>query len=204
MITSNIWETKTFFSNATMRKSIPKIVVMEVSRCDIEEYIERVLTHKHKWIDTKGVRLTLDEINETDKIIRINDEFTRSLFFRLGKSLEPHTDMAKQHAASMKEAASTWQQNAIRLISDAVRNVQTDNKNNVKEIKGEAQRSVADLKKQLEILNKKHNELLTEHNSAQTALTVLEGASPRWARRYGEFCQNYGVDIGVRRAAQCQ
>ncbi len=118
----------------------------------------------------------MDEINETDQIIRINDEFTRSLFFRLGKSLEPHTDMAKQHVASMKEAANTWQQNAIRLISDAVRNVQTDNKNNVKEIKGEAQRSVADLKKQLEILNKKHNELQTEHNFAQTALSLKEQA----------------------------
>ena len=83
---------------------------MEVSISDIEEYIEQVLTHSHKWIDIKSVRLTLDEINEEDQIIRINDEFTRSLFFRLGKSLEPHTDMAKQHAASMREAANTWQQ----------------------------------------------------------------------------------------------
>ncbi len=56
---------------------------MEVSISDMEENIERVLTHSHEWIDTNGVRLTLDEINEKDQIIRINDEFTRSLFFRL-------------------------------------------------------------------------------------------------------------------------
>ncbi len=150
---------------------------MEVTLSDIEEYIERVLTHSHKWIVTKGVQLTLNEINEADQIIRINDEFVRSLFFRLGKSLEPHTDMAKQHAASMREAANTWQQNAIKLISNAVMSVQSDNQNNVKEIKSEAQRSATDLRRQLEVLNKKYNELQTEHNFAQAALTLKEQAN---------------------------
>jgi hypothetical protein len=48
----------------------PKLEALEICQSDLEEYIERVLAHSHKWTDTKGVRLTLDEINESDRIIR--------------------------------------------------------------------------------------------------------------------------------------
>ena len=116
----------------------PKLEALEICQSDLEEYIERVLAHSHKWTDTKGVRLTLDEINESDRIIRVNDEYIRSLYFRLGKALEPHTATAKEHAASMKEALNSWQQHAISVISEAVKSVQSDNKNNIKEIKNEA------------------------------------------------------------------
>jgi hypothetical protein len=119
---------------------------VEVSLSDLEEHIERVLANSHKWTDTKGVRLTLDEINASDQIIRVNDEYTRSLFFRLGKALEPHTTAAKEHASAMKEVANSWQQHAIQLINEAVKGVQSDNKNNVKEIKNEAQKSATDLR----------------------------------------------------------
>jgi hypothetical protein len=64
----------------------------------------------------------------------------------------------------MREAANTWQQNAIKLISDAVMSVKSENKNNVKGVKSEAQRSATDLRRQLEVLNKRYNELQTEHN----------------------------------------
>jgi hypothetical protein len=152
----------------------PKLEPIEVSQSDLEEHIERVLVNSHKWTDTKGVRLTLDEINEADQIIRINDEYIRSLYFRLGKALEPHTAAAKEHAASMKEASSAWRQHAINLISEAVKGVQSENKNNVKEIKNEAQRNATDLKRQLEAMNKKYNELQTEHDFARAALTMKE------------------------------
>ncbi len=87
----------------------PKLEPIEVTQSDLEEYIERVLLSSHEWTDTKGVRLTLDEINEADQIIRVNDEYIRSLYFCLGKALEPHTAAAKEHAVSMKEASSAWQ-----------------------------------------------------------------------------------------------
>ena len=74
----------------------------------------------------------------------------------------------------MKEAANAWQQHAIRVINEAVKGVQSDNKNNVKEIKSEAQKNVTDLRKQLEVMNKKHNELQTELNFARAALTMKE------------------------------
>jgi hypothetical protein len=165
---------KTFFLRWHSAKEHPKLDPMEVSKSDMEEYIERVLANSHKWKDVQGVRLTLDEINETDQIIRVNDDYVRSLYFRLGRALEPHTALAKEHAMFMKEAANTWQQYAIKLISEAVIGVQSENKNNVKEIKNEAQKNATDLKRQLEVLNKKYYELQTEHNFARAALTLKE------------------------------
>ena len=165
---------KTLFFQWMNASDFPKLEPMEISQSDLEEYIERVLANSHKWTDTKGVRLTLDEINEADRIIRVNDEYIRSLYLRLGKALEPHTATAKEHAASMKEALNTWQQHAINVISEAVKSVQSENKNNIKEIKNEAQKSATDLKKQLDAMNKKYIELQTEHNFARAEQALKE------------------------------
>jgi hypothetical protein len=100
------------------------------------------------------------------------------LYFRLGKALEPHTATAKEHAASMKEALNSWQQHAINVISEAVKTVQSDNKNNIKEIKNEAQKNATDLKRQLDAMNKKYIELQTEHNFARAELALKEHINP--------------------------
>jgi hypothetical protein len=81
----------------------------------LDHYIERGLSSSHKWKDDEGVHKTLMEIDIEDNIIRGNDKYVRMLYLRLGKALEPHTKIAKAHAATMKEAAFTWQQRAIKL-----------------------------------------------------------------------------------------
>ncbi len=56
------------------------------------------------------------------------------IYLRLGKAVHLHTGIAKEHAATMKEAAFTWQQRAIKLIEEASCNVQKDNKSTIKDI----------------------------------------------------------------------
>jgi hypothetical protein len=114
------------------------------------------------------------EIDIEDNIVRAHDKYVRMLYLRLGNALQPHTKIAKAHAATMKEAAFTWQQRAIKLIEEATCNVQIDNKKTIKDIQNEAQRSANELRKQLEELTKKHSDLQTEYNFARAALTLKE------------------------------
>jgi hypothetical protein len=96
------------------------------------------------------------------------------VYLRLGNALHLHASIAKAHAATMKEAAFTWQQRAIKLIEEATCNVQVDNKKSIKEIQNESQRIANDLKKQLDELTKKYSDLQTEHSFACAALAMKE------------------------------
>jgi hypothetical protein len=147
---------------------------IDVSEEEMDQYIERVLKDSHKWNDTEGVNKTLQEIDLEDKIVRHNDRYLRMIYLRLGKALHLHTGIAKAHAATMKEVAFTWQQRAIKLIEDATNSVQIDNRKTIKDIQNESQKATNDLKKQLEELTKKHNDLQTEHSFASAALALKE------------------------------
>jgi hypothetical protein len=147
-------------------KEFPEFKALDVSDEEIDQHIERVLKDSHKWKNTEGVNKTLQEIDLEDKILRGNDRYLRAVYLRLGNALHLHAGIAKEHAASMKEAAFTWQQRAIKLIEDATCSVQIDNKKVIKDIQNEAQKTTKDLKKQLEELTKKHSDLQTEHSFA--------------------------------------
>jgi hypothetical protein len=155
-------------------KEFPEFKVVDVSDEEIDQYIERVLKDSHKWKNTEGVNKTLQEMDLEDKIVRGNDRYLRAIYLRLGNALHVHTGIAKAHAATMKEAAFTWQQRAIKLIEDATCTVQIDNKKTIKDIQNEAQKVTNDLKKQLEELTKKHSDLQTEHSFACAQLTLKE------------------------------
>ncbi len=96
------------------------------------------------------------------------------VYLRLGKALHLHAGIAKEHAASMKEAALTWQKRAIKLIENATNGVQVDNKKNIKDIRNESQKVNKDLRNQLAELNKKYNNLQTEHSFTCAALSMKE------------------------------
>ena len=117
----------------------------------------------------------MQAIDLEDMIVRHNDKYLRMVYLRLGKALHWHSRIAKEHAASMKEAAFTWQQRAIKLIESATNGVQIDNKKNLKEIRNEAQKVNKDLRNQLAELNKKYNDLQTEHKFTCAALSMKEG-----------------------------
>ncbi len=120
-------------------KEYPELSPMEASEETVNQYIERVLASSHKWSNDEGVHKTLMEIDIEDNIVRAHDKYVRMLYLRLGNALQPHTKIAKAHAATMKEAAFTWQQRAIKLIEEATCNVQIDNKKTIKDIQNEAQ-----------------------------------------------------------------
>jgi hypothetical protein len=120
----------------------------------------------------EGVNVTLDEADLTDRIIRVNCDYTKNLFLRLGKALDPHLEVAKSHAASMKEAALAWQEKAIKSINDTTAALQKDNKRVIRDNKSEASQETKELKKQLEALNKKHTDLQTEFSFTSAALTL--------------------------------
>ncbi len=102
----------------------------------------------------KDVNVTLDEVDLADRIIRVNCDYTKNLYLRLGKALDPHLEVAKSHAASMKEAALAWQEKAIKSINDTAAVLQKDNKRAIRDIKSEASHETKELKKQLEALIK--------------------------------------------------
>jgi hypothetical protein len=170
----NMGELKVLLYNWHGAKEYPELTPIDVSEEIVDEYIDRVLSSSHKWNNEEGVHKTLMEIDIEDNIIRGNDKYVRMLYLRLGKALEPHTKIAKAHAATMKEAAFTWQQRAFKLIEEATCNVRIDNNKTIKDIQNEAQRSANELRKQLEDLTKKHNDLQTEYNFARAALTLKE------------------------------
>jgi hypothetical protein len=85
----------------------PVLPPMNVSEETVNQYIERVLENSHEWKDLEGVQMTMNGIDEGDQIIRANDIYIRSLYLCLGKALASHTEQAKAHAASMREAAHT-------------------------------------------------------------------------------------------------
>jgi hypothetical protein len=128
-------------------KEYPELIPVEASEEIVDQYIERVLASSHKWSNDEGVHKTRMEIDIEDNIVRAHDKYVRMLYLRLGKALEPHTKIANAHAATMKEAAFTWQQRAIKLIEEATCNVQIDNKKIIKDIQNEAQRSANELRK---------------------------------------------------------
>ncbi len=157
-------------------KEFPELNHVDVSEEEMDQYIERVLKDSHKWKNTEGVNKTLQEIDLEDKIVRGNDRYLRMIYLRLGNALHLHTGIAKAHAATMKEAAFTWQQRAIKLIEGATCSVHIDNRKTIKDIQAEAQKTTTsnDLKKQLEELTKKHSDLQTEHSFACAQLTLKE------------------------------
>ena len=168
-------EIKTLLFQWQDAKEFPEInTIEEISDDEIDQYLERVLKDSHKWKDTEGVGKTLQEIDIEDKVIRSNDRFLRMVYLRLGQALHLHTEVAKAHAATMKEAAFTWQQRAIKLIEEATCNVQIDNKKSIKDIQMEAQKTTLDLNKQLQELTKKHSDLQTEHSFVCAQLALKE------------------------------
>ncbi len=140
----------------------------------MDRYIERVLKDSHKWKDTEEISKTLQEIDLEDKIVRHNDKYLRMIYLRLGKALHLHTGIAKEHAATMKQAVFTWQQRAIKLIENATNSVQIDNKKTIKDIRNESQKVNKDLKRQLDELTKKYSDLQTEHSFTCAALSMKE------------------------------
>ncbi len=169
-------ELKVLLYNWHDAKEYPELTPIEASEEIVDQYIERVLLSSHKWSNDEGVHKTLMEIDIEDNIIRGNDKYVMMLYLRLGKALEPHTKIAKAHAATMKEVAFTWQQRAIKLIEEATCNVQMDNRKTIKDIQNEAQRSANELRRQLDELTKKHSDLQTEYNFARAALALKEKA----------------------------
>jgi hypothetical protein len=153
-------------------KEFPKFSHIDVSEEEMDHYIERVLKNSHKWQDTEEVNKTLQAIDLEDQIVRHNDKYLRMVYLRLGKAVHLHAGIAKEHAASMKEAAFTWQQRAIKLIESATNSVQIDNKKNIKDIRNESQKVNKDLKRQLAELNKKYSDLQTEHSFTCAALNM--------------------------------
>ncbi len=95
----------------------------------------------------------MDGIDLKDQMARVNCKYTQNLYLRLGKALDLHFEVAKSHAASMKEAALAWQEKAIKSINDTAAALQKDNKRVIRDIKSEASQETKDLKKQLEALN---------------------------------------------------
>ena len=168
-------EIKTLLFQWQDAKEFPEMkTIEEISDDDIDQYLERVLKESHKWKDTDGVSKTLQEIDIEDKVIRSHDRFLLTVYLRLGQALHLHTEVAKAHAATMKEAAFTWQQRAIKLIEEATCNVQIDNKKSIKDIQMEAQKTTLDLNKQLQELTKKHSDLQTEHSFVCAQLALKE------------------------------
>jgi hypothetical protein len=156
-------ELKVLLYNWQDAKDHPELTSIDSTEDNLDHYIERVLSSSHKWNNDEGVHKPLMEIDIEDNIIKRNDKYVRMLYLRLGKALEPHSKIAKAHAATMKEAAFTWQQRAIKLIEEATCNVQIDNKKTIRDIQNEAQRNANKLRKQLEELTKRHSDLQTEH-----------------------------------------
>jgi hypothetical protein len=111
---------------------------------------------KRRWISK-----TLQEIDLEDKIFRYHDKYLRMVYLLLSEAVHLHSRIAQDHAASMKEAAYTWQQRAIKLIENATNGVQIDNKKSIKHIQNESQKVNKDLKNQLVELNKKYKDLQT-------------------------------------------
>ena len=170
-----VGEIKTLLYDWQDAKEFPVInAIEEVSDEEMDQYLERILKDSHKWKDTDGVSKTLQEIDINDKVIRTHDRFLLTVYLRLGQALHLHTEVAKAHAATMKEAAFTWQQRAIKLIEEATCNVQIDNKKSIKDIQTEAQKTTLDLKRQLQELNKKHSDLQTEHSFVCAQLALKE------------------------------
>ena len=116
-------------------KEFPALKQVEPENADIDKYIEDVLAHSHKWKDQKDVKCSMDEVDLKDQMARTNCKYTKNLFLRLGVASNPHLEMAKVHAASMKTSALTWQEKAINSINEVAANIQQDNKKTLRDIK---------------------------------------------------------------------
>jgi hypothetical protein len=159
--------TKIFWYEA---KDFPNLSSVNPEIEDIDKDIEDVLAHSHKWKDQKDVKCTMDEIDLKDNVARVNRKYTQNLCLRLGKTRDPLLEVAKSRAGSMKEAALTWQEKAIKSINDTAAALQKDNKRVIR--KSEVSHETKELKKQLEALNKKHTELQTEFNFTSASLAL--------------------------------
>ncbi len=95
-------------SNFFILTEYPKIVQLDIEDEEIPAYVERFLKDGHKWKEEKDVLASIEEIDEEDKIVRTTDKFVRYLFLFLGQALDPQTEVAKAHAASIEEAANAW------------------------------------------------------------------------------------------------
>jgi hypothetical protein len=89
-------------------KEYPELTPMDFSEEIVNQYIERVLSSSHKRKDNEGVHWTLREINVEDKAIRSNDRYVRMLYLRLGKALEPHTEIGRANAANNDERGRVY------------------------------------------------------------------------------------------------
>jgi hypothetical protein len=150
----------------------PKVLHFDVAEEEISAYIDRMLKDSHKWKDERDVLASTEQIEEEDKIVRTTDKFVRNLFLRLSQALDPQMEVAKAHAASMEEAANSWQHKAIQAIQDAVAGVKKDNQGVVRDIMDESLRNTKELKRQLDELNKKYTQLQTEHAFTTAELSM--------------------------------
>ncbi len=153
-------------------KEFPDLKEVEPDSEDIDKYIEDVLSHSHKWKDQKDVKCTMDGVDLKDQMARTNCKYTKNLFLRLGVASNPHLEIAKAHAASMKESALTWQEKAINSINKVAASIRQDNKKTLRDIKREAAQEAKELRKQLESLNKKYADLQTELDFTSAALNL--------------------------------
>ncbi len=168
MIQKNDTETRFWYD----AREFPTLTAVDPGIEDLDKYIENVLSHSHKWKDHHYVKCTMDGIDLEDQMARVNCKYTRNLYLCLGRASNPHLEMAKSHAASMKTVALAWQEKAIKSINEAAANLQQDNKKLLRDIKNEAAQEAKELRKQLEILNKKHADLQTELSFTSAALTL--------------------------------
>jgi hypothetical protein len=155
-------------------KEFPDLTSVDPDIKEIDKYIEDVLAHSHKWKDQKDVKCTMDEIDLKDQMARFNCKYTQNLCLRLGKTRAPHLEVAKAHAASMKEAALAWQEKAIKSINDTAAVLQKDNKRVIRDIKSEASQETNELRRQLETLSKKHVGEFTNGIQFHKCSTCLE------------------------------
>jgi hypothetical protein len=153
-------------------KGFPLLMAVEPVSEDLDKYIEDVLSHSHKWKDQKDVKCTLDGIDLKDQMARVNCKYTQNLFLRLGRASNPHLEMVKSHALAMKTSALAWQEEAIKSINETAANLQQDNKRVLRDIRNEAAQEVKKLRKQLDLLNKKHLDLQNELNFTNAALAL--------------------------------
>jgi thioredoxin reductase len=87
----------------------------------------------------------MDGVDLKDQMARTNCKYTKNLFLRLGVASNPHLEMAKVHAASMKTSALTWQEKAINSINEVAANIQQDHKKTLRDIKKEAAKEAKEL-----------------------------------------------------------
>jgi hypothetical protein len=103
---------------------------------------------------------------------RLYCKYTQNLYLRLGRASNPHLEIVKSHALAMKTSALVWQEKAINSINETAATLQNDNKKVLRDIRNEAAQEAKELRKQLDLLNKRHVDLQTELDFTSAALAL--------------------------------